>query len=124
MRTKRMGTDAAELKAPPVYQNWKQRNPKVIKEITKFANGGYACHIVSSTQKTELQENLAAIPSTPMDVPNDKQFRCASLWTLWQGNPLYCNAPIPEPEPVEAATHRSLETVKEISVSQYGLSKR
>jgi hypothetical protein len=76
---KTIGAVEAELKAPPVYQNWKQWNPKVIKEMTKFANGGYAGHIVSSTQKTELQENLAAIPSTPMDVPNDKRFKCASL---------------------------------------------
>ena len=76
---KTIGAEEAELKAPPVYQNWKQRNPKVIKEMTKFANGEYACHIVSSTQKTELQENLAAISSTPMDVTNDKQFKCTSL---------------------------------------------
>ena len=82
---KTIGNDAAKIELPPLYQSWKQKKQLVIKEMTKFANGNYACHILTDSQKSELQSMLDNILNTPADVPVSKQFTCSNLWFVWGG---------------------------------------
>jgi hypothetical protein len=119
--TKDIGLQSAREQLPPIYHTWKQRNPKVIKEMEKIAAGGYACHILTPAQKVETTQMLAAIVDDPSCLPIDRKFACPSLWTLWQdaqGQPVP-TAP-PEDNPIPAAPVAQAPEVR--PVMQYGLT--
>ena len=97
--SRQVGPVEAKRQLPPLYQNWKQKNPKVMKEMTKFAAGGYSCHILTPIQKAELSATLASIPSTPADLPLPLQFKLPNLMTLWRDmavQPAAEDPPVPE----------------------------
>jgi hypothetical protein len=80
---KEVGREEALEMLPPRFRTWQQKNPKVISEMTKFAAGGYSCHILTDSQKSELQTMLDNIPDTPDDIPLAKRFVLGNLWNLW-----------------------------------------
>ena len=89
--------------------------------MTKFAAGGYACHILTPSQKVEPTQMLAAIVDDPSRLPIHQQFACPSLWTLWkdaQGQPVP-TAP-PEDNAIPAAPVAQAPEVR--PVMQYGLT--
>ena len=92
-----------------------------MKEMAKFAAGGYACHILTPAQKAETTQMLAAIVDDPSDLPIDQQFTCPGLWTLWkdaEGQPV----PIAPPavDPIPAAPVAQAPEVR--PVMRYGLN--
>ena len=56
--SKQIGAKAAKQQLPPRMVTWIDRNQKVMKEMAKFANGGYAEHIVTDAQKVETLQTL------------------------------------------------------------------
>lgn len=77
-----MGPDEGMRQLLTLCQNWKQKNPKIMKDMTKFEADGYSCHVLTPAQKIELTATLASIPDTPSDLPLPLQFKLPHLATL------------------------------------------
>ena len=89
-----------------------------MKKMAKFANGGYAEHIVTEAQKVETLQALQLIPKAVTDICGPKQF-AVNLWKVWDARP-----PQVSPARNEAPTNNQTVVLgpEEIPLMTFGLS--
>jgi hypothetical protein len=77
---------AAKERLPPQVATWQQKSQSILKDIKKFANNGYSCHIVDTKETDEINDMLNSIPDKPSDLPDNKKIPFCNPFIHWGGN--------------------------------------